>query len=184
MRAAVVLKEILLLEGTLAAAKQALVDDLALTKDVLQPVAGEAAGQAPTDVDVLNDLLERLEARAAWVLHARQLVKHHAGEVEFLRGQPLQVLIVDNHDVSVASQRRRTLRRRADGQGHPPTRCPLRPLDRPDVQAHAQRRDDEPACSHAVGHHLVDGRERDRRLACAHWRQDHRAVTLVQEVSG
>ena len=175
-------EEVLLLECALAAAQQLLIDDLHLTEDVLQAVAGEAAGQAPPHVDVLDDLLQRLEAFAAGVLQPRQLVEHDAGEArQVVVGEPLQIVIVRHHHVRlVVVQRRHALVRRADRHPHAQVRCPPRGLGWPDRGGHAQRGDDEPAGVEGIVH----GRERRGGLARAHWREQHRSVAFDQELRG
>ena len=60
--------EVLLQERALGAAEQLLVDDLALTEHVLQTVAGERPGQTPANFELVDDLVQRLEACARGVL--------------------------------------------------------------------------------------------------------------------
>ena len=56
--------EVLLQERALGSAEQLLVDDLALTEDVLQTVAGKRSGQTPADLEPVDDLVQRLEPGA------------------------------------------------------------------------------------------------------------------------
>ena len=99
-------EEILLLERALAPAQHGLVNDLALAKDVLEAVAGKATRQPPPDLHRVDDGRERLEALAAGILQTRQFIKHHGVEVQILFGQPLQVVVVGDHHLRVAVERR------------------------------------------------------------------------------
>ena len=172
----------MLQKGALAAAQQALIDNLALAKAVFQTVAGEAAGQAPAHAHGLNHFGQRLEPSPGRVLQARQLVKHHAVEVQRLLAQPLQVVVVRHHHRRLGQQRLGPLGRRAHAQGKAHARRPFGLLDWPDVSANALGGQHQPTLDHALAQGVAHGRERDGGLARAHWRQHHRPVVLKQEV--
>ena len=176
--------KVLLQKCALAAPQHSLVNDLALTEHVLEAVGCKATRQPPPDLHRVDDGRERLEALAAGVLQPRQFIKHHGVEVQLLLGQPLQVVVVGDHHLRVAVQRRQAPRRRADCDRDLKLRCPLRRFRRPDRLRDPQRRKHQKARGVAVGQHGLHGRQRDRGLACADWRKHHRAVVAVQEVSG
>ena len=175
--------KVLLLERAFAAPQQRLIDDLALAKHVFQPVAGKRPGQPPADLDVVDQLCQRLEPGAGGVLQPGQFVEHHRVEPPQPR-QGLHVVVVGHHHVGVRVDRGLALARCAHGHGQPQVWRPQLGLGRPDADGHALGGQHQKAFCHAGGQYVADRRQRQRGLARANGREDHRPVTLVQEIGG
>jgi len=110
-------------------------------------------------------------------------VKDNAIKVQRLLGQPLDVVVVAHHNLRLGAQCCASLLGCAYSHGQRHVRSPLGLLDWPHVGADALGCQNKKPLDHAVGQHVLHGRQRDGCLASANRCQDHGSVALVEEVS-
>ena len=176
--------EVLLEKRALSAAQQALVYDLALTENVLQPVAGKAAGQPPADRELVDDLVQRLEPFAAGIFEARQFVKDDAIKAQALLGQPLQRVVVGDDQLRAGLKGFEAARWWPQAQGNGQVRRPFGGFDRPDAGGNALGGQYQEAFGVACVQHIAHGHQRQRGLTRADRCQHQRPIPLVQEIGG